>query len=121
MSTDFSIRSVGAPVATPIAPSAGDAARGAVQTQLPPSQSVTATDAITPARNVSLESADLISRQAFYDRAAGSFVFQVVDSRTDQVVTQYPDEATLRRRAYFHTLDLTREETTRPLATDVKA
>jgi len=121
MSTDFSIRSVGAPVATPIAPSAGDAARGAVQTQLPPSQSVTATDAITPARNVSLESADLISRQAFFDRAAGSFVFQVVDSRTDQVVTQYPDEATLRRRAYFHTLDLTREETTRPLATDVKA
>jgi hypothetical protein len=121
MSTDFSIRPVGAPVFTPIAPSAGDAARVAVPTQLPPSQSVAATDAATPTRNDLQDPTDFVSRQAFFDRAAGSFVFQVVDSRTDQVVTQFPDKATLRRRAYFHTLDLTKEETTRPLVTDVKA
>jgi len=117
MSTDFSIRPVGTPVSTPVVTVAGDAARTAVPTQLPPSQSVTATDAGAGARNAN----EFVSRQAFFDRAAGSFVFQVVDSRTDQVVTQFPDKAVLRRRAYFHALDLTKEESTRPLATDFKA
>jgi hypothetical protein len=121
MSTDFSIRPVGAPVALPIVPAAGDAARAAVPTQLPPTQSVTAVDASTAARNDPQDLSTFISRQAFFDRAAGEFVFQVIDSRTDQVVTQFPDEAVLRRRAYFHTLDLTKEEATRPLATDLKA
>jgi hypothetical protein len=36
-------------------------------------------------------------------------------------VQQFPDEAVLRRRAYFHTLDLTKDEPTRMLATDRKA
>jgi hypothetical protein len=36
-------------------------------------------------------------------------------------VQQFPDEAVLRRRAYFHTLDLTKSEPTRLLATDRKA
>ena len=46
-------------------------------------------------------------------------VYQVVDSRNGQaVVEQYPDEAMLRRRAYFHTLDLAKGEPTRILATD---
>src|ERR1700751_4552324 len=106
MSTDFSIRPVGAPVATPIVPAAGDAARAAVATQLPPTQSVIAVDASTAARNEQ-DVNEFISRQAFFDRAAGELVFQVIDSRTDQVVTQFPDEAVLRRRAYFRTLDLT--------------
>jgi hypothetical protein len=44
-----------------------------------------------------------------------------VDSRTDQVVQQFPEEAVLRRRAYFHTLDLTKSEPARLLATDRKA
>jgi len=37
------------------------------------------------------------------------------------VVNQYPEEAVLRRRAYFHALDLTKVEPTRLLATDRKA
>jgi len=57
----------------------------------------------------------------FIDQAAASIVYQVVDRRTDAVVQQYPDEAVLRRRAYFHTLDLTKSEPTRLLATDLKA
>ena len=121
MSTDFSIRPVGAPVATPIVPAVGDAARGAVPTQLPPSQTVTPTDASASARNDSQDLSASVSRQAFFDRAAGSLVFQVVNSRTDQVVQQFPDEAVLRRRAYFRSLDLTKEESARPVATDVKA
>ena len=121
MSTDFSIRPVGTPVATPIVPATSDAARGAVATQLPPSQSVTAADPGLSSRNNAQEPGEPVSRQAFFDRAAGSFVFQIVDSRTDQVVAQFPDKAVLRRRAYFHTLDLSKEESTRPLATDLKA
>ncbi len=48
-------------------------------------------------------------------------MYQVVDSRTDQVVQQFPDEAVLRRRAYFHALDLAKDTPTRVPATDVKA
>ena len=121
MSTDFSIRPVGAPVATPIVSSAGGTASGAVPTQLPPSQTVTATDAAASARNDLQDANNFVSHQAFFDRAASSFVFEVVNSETGQVVQQFPDEAVLRRRAYFHALDLTKEESTRPLATDLRA
>ena len=54
------------------------------------------------------------------DRAAASIVYQVVDERTSQVVKQFPEEAVLRRRAYFHSLDQTKGEPTRMLATDRK-
>jgi vacuolar-type H+-ATPase catalytic subunit A/Vma1 len=118
MSTDFSIRPAGAPASTPVAQPVSQAATSAVATDLPASQTVTAADASAaagndlPATNVS------ISHQAFIDQAAASIVYQVVDTKTDTVVQQYPDEAVLRRRAYFHTLDLTKGEPTRPLATD---
>jgi hypothetical protein len=114
MSTDFSIKPVGAPVATPIVQTASDAASNAVATELPPSQSVTVPDASTGTQ----ASSDYISRQAFFDSAAASIVYQVVNDQTDQVVDQFPDDAVLRRRAYFHTLDLTKDTPTRPLATD---
>ncbi len=121
MSTDFSIKPVGAPATIPVAQPVSDATNRAVATQLPASQSVTATDAGAGARNDSQPASDLVSHQAFLDRAAGSVVYQVIDSKTNQVVNQYPDEATLRRRAYYHTLDLTKGQPTRVLATDRKA
>jgi hypothetical protein len=115
MSTDFSIKPVGAPVATPIVPVVSNAANNAVATELPPSQSVTVPDA---SAGISQNASDYISRQAFFDSAAASIVYQVVNDQTNQVVNQFPDDAVLRRRAYFHTLDLTKDEPTRPLATD---
>jgi hypothetical protein len=118
MSTDFSIKPVGAPVATPIVQAASDAANNGVATELPASQSVTASDAGTGTSNNPQTSGDYISREAFFDSAAASIVYQSVNEQTDQVVNQFPDEAVLRRRAYFHTLDLTKDEPTRPLATD---
>jgi hypothetical protein len=72
-------------------------------------------------RNDAPAVSDFVSHQAFIDQAAASIVYQVVDSRTNAVVEQYPDEAILRRRAYFHTLDLTKGTPTRVLATDRKA
>jgi len=120
MSTDFSIRPVGAPAPSPVVPPPSKAANEAVTTELPASQSVTAADASASAsanNNPPIVNEDL-SHQAFFDRAAAAVVFQVVDNRTDQVVKQYPDDAVLRRRAYFHTLDLTKASSPRARATD---
>ena len=55
------------------------------------------------------------------DRDAATIVYQVVDNRTSQVVKQFPEEAVLRRRAYFRTLDLTKDAPTRLRATDRRA
>jgi hypothetical protein len=122
MSTDFSIRPVGAPAQTLVVqPPSSEAAGHAVATELPASQSVTVADASVSVRNDSAGAGDFISHQAFIDRAAASIVYQVVDNRTNAVVEQYPDEAVLRRRAYFHTLDLTKGAPTRLVVTDRKA
>src|SRR5579859_3336048 len=121
MSTDFSIRPVGAPVPASFPPVASNAAIGGVPTQLPPSQTVTAPDAsTTSSNNNNLLSSNDLSRQAFFDTAAASVVFQSIDSLTGEVVQQFPDDATLRRRTYFHSLDV-KDSVTRPLATDVRA
>jgi len=121
VSTDFSIKPVGAPVATPIVHPVSEAAHKAVTTELPAAQSVTAADASARARSESDAVNASRSRQVVFDRAAASIVYQVVDTRTSAVVQQFPDEAVLRRRAYFHTLDLTKGAATRALATDRKA
>ncbi|MEA2921295.1 MAG: hypothetical protein QOF07_1258 [Bradyrhizobium sp.] len=121
MSTDFSVKPVGAPAAAPVVQPSSAAASNAVATELPARQSVTAADAGAGVRNDLQPSDDQVSRQAFVDQAAATIVYQVVDSRTATVVDQYPDEAVLRRRAYFHTLDLTRGAPARRLATDRKA
>jgi hypothetical protein len=121
MSTDFSIRPVGAPAATPVVQPSSDAANNAVATELPASQSVTAADASASVRNGPGAQSDYVSRQVVIDRAAASIVYQVVDNRTNLVVQQFPDEAVLRRRAYFRALDLTRGTPTRHIVTDRKA
>jgi hypothetical protein len=126
MSTDFSIKPVGAPVAAPIVQPVTEAAQNAVATELPPTQSVTAADAgarvpiNSDAVSISISNAS-VSNQVVIDRDAGAIVYQVVDNRTSQVVKQFPEEAVLRRRAYFHTLDLTKDAPTRLRATDRRA
>jgi len=134
MSTDFNIKPVGAPVATPIAQPLGNAAQNAVATVLPAPQSVAAaegsarTDNESDAVQVSISDAAAsnaaaasVSDQVVIDRDAGAIVYQVVDNKTSQVVEQFPEEAVLRRRAYFHTLDLTKDAPQRLRATDRRA
>lgn len=121
MSTDFSIRPVGTPAPSPAIQPASVAANNAVQTELPASQSVTASEASTDTRNdAEIVTFDL-SHEAYYDRAAGSMVYQVVDQKTDEVMDQYPDEAVLRRRAYFHALEINRDNAPRVIPTDLVA
>lgn len=119
MSTDFSIRPVGIPAPVQIVTTSNAAANEAVQTDLPVSQTVAAADTSAPVRN-DLPNHENVSRQVVFDQAAASFVFQVVNDRTDAVVNQFPDEAMLRRRAYFHAMDM-KSEPSRPLNTDVSA
>lgn len=137
MSTDFNIKPVGAPVAAPIAQPLSDAAQNAVATVLPARQSVAAVDASartgTDAVQVSISDAAAssaaaanaaaasVSNQVVIDRDAAAIVYQVVDNKTNLVVKQFPEEAVLRRRAYFHTLDLTKDAPTRLRATDRSA
>jgi hypothetical protein len=121
MSLDISIRPVGAPTATPVVQAASDAVSNAVPTQLPASQSVTAAEADGAIRNDATPPTNLTSHQAYIDQAAASIVYQVINEKTGAVVQQFPDEAVLRRRAYFHALDLSKDTQTRPIATDLKA
>jgi hypothetical protein len=120
MSTDFSIRPVGAPVAAPIVQPISEAANNAVATQLPASQSVTVMDAGAGVRNDSPAANPYVSHQVI-DRAAGSIVYQAINERTGAVINQFPDNAMLRRRAYFRALDLTKNLTPRGVATDRNA
>jgi hypothetical protein len=113
MSTDFSIKPVGAPVAAPIVHPVSKAAEKAVATELPASQSVTAADAGVSARvNANAANASL-SNQVIIDREAASVVYRVVDDRTSLVVRQFPDESRLRLRAYLRAMDEAKREHSR--------
>ena len=128
MSTDFNIKPVGAPVAAPIVQHVSEAAQQAVATVLPASQSVAAVDSSARASTdsaavrVSISSASAsVSNQVVIDRDARAVVYQVIDTKTSQVVKQFPEEAVLRRRAYFHALDLTKDAPQRLRTTDRQA
>jgi uncharacterized FlaG/YvyC family protein len=128
MSTDFNIKPVGAPVAAPIAQHVSAAAQHAVATVLPASHSVAAVDSSARASTdsaavrVSISSASAsVSNQVVIDRDARAVVYQVITTKTSQVVNQFPEEAVLRRRAYFHALDLSKDAPTRLRATDRQA
>ena len=110
MSSDFSIRPAGAPVATPVVQSAGTAADDAVATELPAHQSVGATDLSARVRNDPQDTAANTSKHVVLDRNAGAMVYQVVDNRTSLVVRQFPDQQFLRRRAYARALEQARED-----------
>jgi len=123
MSTDFNIKPVGAPVAAPIVQHVSESAHNAVPTVLPASQSVPAVDSSARAGNdaaavrISISN-PAVANQVVIDRDTRAVVYQVVDTRTSQVVKQFPEEAVLRRRAYFHALDLTKDAPQRLNATD---
>ena len=106
MSTDFSIRPVGAPAPSPVVQPVSQAANSAVATELPASQSITAVDAATVTRN------DAEAAVTF------DISHQAVDQKTAEVVNQYPDEAVLRRRAYFNALEMSKDNTRRAIPTD---
>lgn len=111
MGMDFNIRPAHPPAVVANTQPTSAAARDAVATLLPAEEAVMAADA--PARL-----RDSTSRQTVFDRAAATMVHQVVDDRSNLVVRQFPDEALLRRRAYFRAMDMLRDALARESATD---
>jgi hypothetical protein len=106
MGADFSIKPVGAPVATPFIRPAPEAARDAVPTQLPASQSVTASSSSLAANlTPGYIPTDDVSHDAYVDPAAGEVVYQVIDKTTNLVVNQYPEATRVRARAYLRAQD----------------
>jgi uncharacterized FlaG/YvyC family protein len=121
MSADISIRPVTAPAATPFV---STAIREAVKTELPVQQTVTPSASVAQIRNDAAALASLpdqISHQVTIDRDAAAVVYQSIDERTSEVIRQYPDDAVLRRRAYFRTLDLLTADHNSIKPTDRKA
>jgi len=118
MGMDFNIKPANAPAPVSLAPPANDAARNGVATQLPPSQTITAADVSSRIRNDTSGANAGTSHQTVFDRDAATMVYQVVDNRTSIVVRQFPDEAMLRRRAYFRALDMLKDEQLREPAAD---
>jgi hypothetical protein len=111
MSADFNIKPVGASVAaTFIDTASSDAAKAAVPTQLPSDKAVIALDASQSLQNNPQAENDRVSRQIVIDRAAAQIVYQVVDKRTSAVLSQFPDEARLRSRAYLRAQDIVRQD-----------
>jgi hypothetical protein len=102
MGADFNVKPVGAAVATPFIQPAPEAAQDAVPTQLPASQSVTAASSSFAANlTPGYIPLDDLSHDVVIDRDAGTVVYREVDTATNQVVSQYPDQSRLRARAYL--------------------
>jgi len=112
MSFDVTVKPVGVPVATPIIRPEPEAARTAVDTQLPAPQSVTASDSASDssaaAANTAKSNAEAsqnISRKVLFDQAAAQIVYVSVDDNTREVISQYPESWQLKARAYFREQD----------------
>lgn len=108
MSVDLSIRPMGAVAAAPVPTPVPAAAKTAVETQLPPGDAVIQPDAAALAQNQVDTGRN--SNQVIIDRAAAEVVYRTVDTLTNFVVKQFPDEAILRARAYGRALDIARQE-----------
>ena len=131
MSLDISLKPIGAAIAAPQVAPVSEAAGKAVATELPASQSVTATDKAIEARTNPPHDqprqtraplpTETQSRDVIVDAEAEALVYRVLDTRTSLVVRQYPDEAMLRRRAYFHALDRNRDIPAKPQPVDLTA
>jgi len=110
MSTDFSVKPVGVPASTYVVRPQPEAAREAVSTQLPPSQSVTASEASQAVRSESVQiDRERLARHVEFDHDSAELVYKVVDQRTENVVVQVPDEARRRARAYFREMERVKE------------
>lgn len=121
MSTDITIKPAGAPAISIYLPPSANGAGDAVKTELPAPKAVAAVEPVAPVREKARTTPGVTSHQITIDRDAAAIVYQTIDDSTQQVVRQFPDDAILRRRAYFRSLDLQKPEPGQPIPTDRKA
>jgi hypothetical protein len=118
---DLSITPVGASAAIGVGQPVSEATGNAVATDLPTSKAVTAADPGADIRGDPQSANEFISHQAYFDQAASSIVYTIVNGNNGQVIEQFPDDSMLQRRAYFRALELSKEQPTGNLNTDMKA
>ena len=110
MSTDFSIRPVGAPAETPVVQPVSQAAKARSRPSCRPAR---ASRRPTPAwRRATIQARAMSYRIRLHRPGRGLDRLSGRRWQTDGGAA-IPDEAVLRRRAYFHALDLTKSEPTR--------
>jgi hypothetical protein len=114
---DFNIKPAGAIVAAPVPARAPAADQKAVETLLPPSNAVVAADSSAAAQN-DAQANYRRSDEIVIDRDAAAVVYRTVDAFTRVVVSQFPDEAILRSRAYGRALDIARQDQSHKGTTD---
>ena len=87
---------------------AATASAGAAPTELPTKQTVTPAPEATPTGNDPTQprnsASDYDIRSNTIDSQSREIIYRVIDSRTNQVVTQMPDVAQMRNRAYSRAL-----------------
>jgi hypothetical protein len=105
MSTDFSIRPVGVPVALPVVRPTSDAAANAVPTILPPQQAAAQPSNAAAVADKPQQPSSELSQFVVIDRAANTVVYQTINQQTNEVISQFPDDAVLQARAYFRALE----------------
>ena len=120
MSANFSVNPVGLPGAATVVRAPTTAAEESVPTQLPPGRSVAAPDSGNAAR-MDAQTGQQFARQIVVDEAAAMMVYQVIDQRSGAVVRQFPEQAALRRRAYFRALDIMKDAGAEPPQVSRKA
>ncbi len=104
MDAGISIRPVTGVAVTDYVRPAAAATAGTGSTDLPPEQTVAPTVDPTPTRNnpvpAGSSNADYDTRSITIDPQSREVIYRIIDSRTNQVIQQVPDETMLRNRAY---------------------
>jgi hypothetical protein len=104
MDAGISIRPVTGVAVTDYVRPSTTATAGTGSTDLPPEQTVSPTVDPTPTRNDPVPSgssnADYDTRSITIDPQSREVIYRIIDSRTNQVIQQVPDETMLRNRAY---------------------
>lgn len=101
MSTDFAIRPVSAPAPTVVVRETV-ASRSTAPAEFKTPQTPVPHPDPAPSHQ---DAEATLSRETVFDKAAGELIFRVVDTRSDRVVRQIPEQAMLRLRAYTRALD----------------
>ena len=79
-----------------------------------PVKPVTATPPLTPIATASVKTAEMgptapTSRRTTVDQSTGDLVYQVIDDHSGQKISQSPDEAILRIRAYARQIEAAKQ------------
>ena len=104
MDTGITTRPVTGVAAADYARPASVPVRQAVATELDPAKTVSAVPNATTIRQEAIAAQEAQSRVTLIDPATRDVILRVIDTRTQQVIRQIPEQALLRMRAYARSL-----------------